>query len=55
MYRVLGPTVFAAGLVWAGGVLAAELKSGLQVGDIVKSFSPQHVTGDSAGKSACLV
>jgi hypothetical protein len=39
----------------AAAALAAELKSGIQVGESVKSFSPLHVTGPDAGKTSCLV
>ena len=33
----------------------ADVNSGLAVGDSVRAFNPQHVTGPDAGKSACLV
>lgn len=42
-------------LVLAGPVPAADLKSGIPVGESVKAFNPQHVTGPDAGKSSCLV
>jgi hypothetical protein len=39
----------------ASSVMAADVKSGIPVGESIKSFNPQHVTGPDAGKSSCLV
>ena len=35
--------------------IAANLKSGIAVGESVMSFSPHNVTGPDAGKASCLV
>jgi hypothetical protein len=44
------------GAVAAGSLLAAELKSGPQVGDSIPGpFHPLNVTGPFAGKKQCLV
>ena len=40
----------AAVLLCGSAVIAAELKSGLEVGDSVNPFYVQDVTGPSAGK-----
>ena len=48
-------TSMTAGLLLLGNAHAADIKSGLQVGESVKSFSPLHVTGPDAGKTSCLV
>ena len=46
----------AAGVLLFSGLAAAgDLKSGIPVGQSVKAFNPQHVTGPDAGKSSCLV
>ena len=45
----------AAAVVLGGAVVAADLKSGPQTGDKVPgSFHPYNVTGEDAGKVACL-
>jgi hypothetical protein len=38
-----------------GCAFAGEIQSGIPVGESVKAFSPQHVTGPDAGKASCLV
>jgi hypothetical protein len=45
----------AAGVLLFGSLAAADVKSGLEVGQSIKAFNPQHVTGPDAGKSSCLV
>jgi len=45
----------AAGVLLFSGLAAADVKSGIPVGQAVKAFNPQHVTGPDAGKSSCLV
>jgi hypothetical protein len=50
-------TLLAAGVVavLGGAVVAADLKSGPQTGDKVPgAFHPYNVTGEDAGKVACL-
>jgi len=55
MARVSLPALAAAGgLLW-GSLAPADVKSGIEVGQSVKAFNPQHVTGPDAGKSSCLV
>jgi hypothetical protein len=44
-----------AGVLLLVGRSPAEVKSGIEVGESVKAFNPQHVTGPDAGKSSCLV
>ena len=44
-----------AGLLLVGPASPADLKSGIKVGESIRAFNPQHVTGPDAGKSACLV
>ena len=44
-----------AGLLVAGPASSADIKSGIEVGQSIRAFNPQHVTGPDAGKSACLV
>jgi hypothetical protein len=56
MARVSLPALAAAGvLLWGGLAAADDLKSGIPIGESVKAFNPQHVTGPDAGKSSCLV
>jgi len=45
----------AAGVILLVGPSPADVKSGIEVGESVKAFNPQHVTGPDAGKSSCLV
>jgi hypothetical protein len=54
MVRVSLSAIAAAVLLW-GGSAAADVKSGIEVGQSIKAFNPQHVTGPDAGKSSCLV
>ena len=52
-FPLLGAS-FAVALL-AGGVVAAELKSGPQPGDEIPGvFQPLNVTGEKAGKKCCL-
>jgi hypothetical protein len=44
-----------AGLLVVGQATPADIKSGIEVGQSIRAFNPQHVTGPDAGKSACLV
>jgi hypothetical protein len=44
-----------AGAILLAGRAPAEVKSGIEVGEAIKAFNPQHVTGPDAGKSSCLV
>jgi hypothetical protein len=55
MARVSLWAVAAAGVLLCGSPAAADVKSGIEVGQSVKAFNPQHVTGPDAGKSSCLV
>ena len=45
----------AAGFLLLGGPATADVKSGIEIGESIKAFNPQHVTGPDAGKSSCLV
>ena len=54
MGRITLATV-AAGMLFVGVTNAAELKSGLQVGEKVPVFHPLHINGNSAGTKACPV
>jgi hypothetical protein len=45
----------AVALLIGGAVVAADLKSGPQVGDSCGAFEPDNVTGKFAGKKQCLV
>jgi hypothetical protein len=54
MFRVCLAAAAVAGGLFAGPAVA-DVKSGIPVGESVKAFNPQHVTGPDAGKSACLV
>ena len=45
----------AAGTLLLCSSAPAEIKSGIAVGESIKAFNPQHVTGPDAGKSSCLV
>lgn len=55
MSRVLFLAAAAAGVLLASGPASADVKSGIAVGESVRAFNPQHVTGPDAGKSSCLV
>jgi len=52
MQRTLLPMIAIAVIV-AGTVVAADLKSGLQVGDSAGAFNVKDVTGPNKGKSLC--
>lgn len=43
----------AMGLAIAGVVAAADLKSGLQVGEDAGAFNVKDITGPNKGKSLC--
>jgi hypothetical protein len=45
----------AVGALLVSSTTGADVKSGIPVGESIRSFNPQHVTGPDAGKSACLV
>ncbi len=53
MFRV--SSLMAASMLLVGSTCLAEIKSGIQVGEAVKSFNPLNVTGPNAGQFACLV
>jgi hypothetical protein len=55
MKRVSLVATCAAGTLLAGGVLAAEFKSGPEPGTSLAPFHPLNVTGPWAGKKQCLV
>ena len=55
MTRVSMLTAAAVVALLVSSTTAADVKSGIPVGESVKAFNPQHVTGPDAGKSACLV
>ena len=55
MRRSAWTALAVVGLLAAGSLLHAEVKSGPAVGQSVRAFNPQHVTGSDAGKSSCLV
>lgn len=55
MFRSYAPLLALACFAVAGDSRGADLKSGIAVGELVKAFSPRHVTGPDAGKSSCLV
>jgi hypothetical protein len=48
-------SVAVAVVLLFGSLANAQAQSGIAVGDSVRAFNPQHVTGPDAGKSACLV
>ncbi len=52
MHRTLLTTI-AFAVVVAGTVVAADLKSGLQVGESAGAFNSKDVTGPNKGKSLC--
>jgi hypothetical protein len=54
-YRIAGASLVAALLV-GSSLLAAELKSGPQVGSSnLPAFNPLHCSGSGVGGKACLV
>lgn len=46
-------TSMAIACVLAGAVVAADLKSGLQVGEDATPFNVKDITGPNKGKSLC--
>ena len=52
MHRVWMPSIALAVAV-AGVVVAAELQSGLQVGDHAGAFNVKDITGPNKGKTLC--
>ena len=52
MRRILS-VAFVASAMFAGALIAAELKSGLQVGDDIPPYNVRDVTGPSEGKTLC--
>ncbi len=55
-YLLLGVPLAAAALVISSAVVAADLKSGPQVGSrSITPFNPLHATGPDEGKKLCLV
>jgi len=50
--RILLSTIAVTAIV-VGTVVAADLKSGLQVGDSAGAFNVKDVTGPNKGKSLC--
>jgi hypothetical protein len=53
MRRVLAPTVALAAMATGAMLLAAEIESGLQVGDSTTAFNVKDITGPAAGTSLC--
>ena len=51
MQRYLVPAV--ALCVMVGAAVAADLKSGLQIGDSAGAFNVKDITGPNKGKSLC--
>jgi len=55
-YLLLGIPLAAAALIIGSAVVAADLKSGPQVGSRnIIPFNPLHATGPDEGKKLCLV
>jgi hypothetical protein len=52
MHRIWMPTI-AFAIAAAGVVVAADLKSGLQVGEPASPFNVKDITGPHKGKSLC--
>ena len=52
MRRILS-VAFVASAMFAGALIAAELKSGLQPGDDIPAYNVRDVTGPSEGKTLC--
>lgn len=53
MRRALAPAVALAALSTGALLLAAEIQSGLQVGDSTRAFNVKDITGPAAGTSLC--
>lgn len=55
MYRMLAATVLGSAVLLTSAFAGGSLKSGPQTGtDVPGPFHPLNVTGESAGKKACL-
>ena len=52
MHRILMPSIALAVAV-SGVVVAADLQSGLQVGEHAGAFNVKDITGPNKGKSLC--
>lgn len=52
MRRIL-TVAFVASVMFAGALIAAELKSGLQIGDRPPAYNVKDITGPSEGTSLC--
>ena len=52
MHRLLVPTIVAFA-AFAGAAVAADLQSGLQVGEAAGVFNVKDITGPNKGKSLC--
>ncbi len=52
MRRILS-VAFVASAMFAGALIAAELKSGLQPGDDIPAYNVRDVTGPSEGRTLC--
>lgn len=52
MHRTMAPVV-AAAILAVGVAVAADLKSGLQVGEPAGAFNVKDITGPNKGKSLC--
>lgn len=52
MRRILS-VAFVASAMFAGALIAAELKSGLQPGDDIPAYNVRDITGPSEGKTLC--
>lgn len=52
MRRILS-VAFVASAMFAGALIAAELKSGLQIGDRPPAYNVKDITGPSEGTSLC--
>lgn len=53
MRRVLAPTVALAAISTGALLLAAEIESGLAVGERTQAFNVKDITGPAAGTSLC--
>jgi hypothetical protein len=53
MKRALAPAVALAAISTGALLLAADIESGLQVGDPTQAFTVKDITGPAAGTSLC--
>jgi hypothetical protein len=51
--KTLVPSIAILALAFSAVAVAADLESGLQVGDSAGAFNVKDCTGPSAGKSLC--